>query len=169
MDWLWIVAIVAASAIACCLIWVYSNRKKIFKKCSKQDRKAKKQEKKSKKEEKKAKRTQEKVPITSQPQEKQEAKLSFTEKQIDTTGKVQIEGEPFISSDESSVDDNDQYDQVARMRPRNMSRMRERIPFEYHDFDLENHQSIKEQLQSLTPEMKAIVFANLLDKRDDQF
>ena len=52
--------------------------------------------------------------------------------------------------------------------PRRMTRRV--VPTDYDETDYDDaRQGLKEQLRSLSPEMKAVVFANLLDRKDDQF
>lgn len=160
-NWLWVVLIVVGSGVACALIWLYSNRKKIFKKRSKEEKKAQKEAKKIKKEAKKA------PPAPAAP-EKQKDELSFSEKQVEIIDNVQIQSEEYVPSDDFAGSGAIEYATVPRRMPRRRPQTDYERPRRF-EVEEEQRESLKDQLRSLTPEMKAVVFGNLLDRKDDQF
>lgn len=158
MNWLWIVAIVAAAAMACVLIWLYSNRKKFFKRRSKEEKKARKEAKIAKKEAKNA-------TVEPQPPQKKDDELIFTERETQVADDIQIQCEAYDSL--GSSEDAGEYEIDFRRFDRRMPQMQN--DFTQYDYDVDQKESLKDQLRALTPEMKAVVFGNLLDRKDDQF
>lgn len=168
MNWLWIVLLIVGAAIACVLVWAYSNRKKIFKKRTKEEKKAKKQAKKILKDERNAKKVLKTIPAAPVEEKKESDELSFSEKQIEIIDNAKVASEAYVPSSDFVKSEKIEYVGMPRRMPRR------RIPMETErqssfKFDEEKKLSLKEQLQSLSPEMKAVVFANLLDKKDDLF
>lgn len=161
-NWLWVILIVVGAGVACALIWLYSNRKKIFKKRSKAEKKAKKEAKKIKKAAKNA-------PPTPAAPEKQKDELSFSEKQVEIIGNAQIQSEEYVPSDDFAGGETIEYATMPRRMPRRRPQMDYDRPRRYEVEEEEQRESLKDQLRALTPEMKAVVFGNLLDRKDDQF
>lgn len=157
MNWLWIVLIIVGAAIACGLVFVVEKRKKIFKRHTKEEKKAK-------KEAKLAKKAAKNTPAMPPEPKKQEDEISFNEKQIEIIDDAKIESEEYTPSEDFVETDMTQYVGIPRRMTRRV------VPTDYDETDYDDErQGLKEQLRSLSPEMKAVVFANLLDRKDDQF
>lgn len=166
-NWLWVVLIVVGSGVACVLIWMYSNRHNIFKRRSKDEKKAKKQTKKIAKDEKKAKKVVEAAQKADAETRKDSDELSFSEKQIEVIDNIKIQSEGYVPSDDFAGTDTIEYASLPRRMPR---RRPVEMPKREYNFEAQTErESLKDQLRSLTPEMKAVVFGNLLDRKDDQF
>lgn len=166
-NWLWIVLIVVGSGVACVLIWMYSNRHNIFKRRSKEEKNAKKQTKKIAKEEKKAKKVVKTTQLAETKARKDSDELSFSEKQIEIVDNVKIQSEGYVPSDDFAGAETIEYATLPRRAPR---RRPVEMPKREYNFETNTErESLKDQLRSLTPEMKAVVFGNLLDRKDDQF
>lgn len=161
MNWLWIVLLIVGAAIACVLVWAYSNRKKIFKKRTKEEKKARKEAKIAKKQAKKA------PPAPPKPPKKDD-ELSFSENQIEIINNVKVASEAYVPSDGFAQAAPAEYATTSRRMARRRPQMEIERPRSF-EFEEEQRPSLKDQLQSLSPEMKAVVFANLLDKKDDLF
>lgn len=157
MNWLWIVLIIVGAAIACGLVFVVEKRKKIFKRRTKEEKKAK-------KEAKLAKKAAKNAPAMPPEPKKQEDEISFNEKQIEIIDAVKVESEQYTPSEDFVETDMTQYVGIPRRMHRRV------VPTDYDETDYDDERpGLKEQLRSLSPEMKAVVFANLLDRKDDQF
>lgn len=167
INWLWIVLLSAGAAMACFMLWLYSNRKKIFKKRSKDEKKAKKSAKKIKKQEKVAKKEAKKIETPPLETKKEEDSVSFKEKIFEVSKDVNVEGEQYVPSGEFVKNVVPEYVGMVRRMPR---RRPVEAPAPQPTYEVtEQRMSLKEQLLSLSPEMKAVVFGNLLDRKDEQF
>lgn len=132
---------------------LYDNRKKIFKKRVK---KAKKADVDKKEEEKKP----------AQKEEKQESKISFQKREV---AKQEVSA-PVIEDLEINTNQTQEYSQSFSAS----NRMRRPMPQRQfsqpqHNFFTPRKRTIKDQIDDLSPEMKAILFSNALGKKDDQF
>ena len=161
-PWLWIVIIIICAAIATTLLALATKLKKIkikeiFKK-------------KPKKEPKKDKKLEEVPPLP--PAEPEKPKVQFSENKKQT---------PIVCKNEQYQPTSDfrtkepAYSQMAMGgRPRRRPMPRPTMMQDFDDFDSFRRAhgyslSIKEQIEALSPEMKAILFGKVLDKKDDLF
>ncbi len=164
-DWLWIVLIVIAAIILTAGAYVLANKKNIFKK----------REKKPKTKTKKAAKVKEK-PLPPPPPPKED--VVFEEKTKKKENSFVAENEQYTPSIEFTKS-GETYTpiasiQVARRRPRPpMSQQPTKTEDDFDSFRRKHgysnfyKQSIREQIQNLSPEMKAILFGSVLDKKDD--
>ena len=129
---------------------IYDQRKKIFKKRKKKE-KIKKQISTESKEKPKS-------------VEKKELKVSFEEKSLSSVKPVIEEIENPSNEDEKNEEifedfQGEKINQMKRFFPKNR-----RV---YKDEKLSKSASIKEQIKDLSPEMKAILFADILNRKED--
>lgn len=129
---------------------IYDQRKKIFKKRKKKE-KIKKQISTESKEKPKS-------------VEKKELKVSFEEKSLSSV-------KPVIEKIENPSNEDEKNEEVFEDFPREKIRqMKNFFPKNsrvYKDEKLSKSASIKNQIKDLSPEMKAILFADILNRKED--
>ena len=165
--WVWAILIVIAALVICVGIYIYTKRKAIYNNLkSKLSLKHFSKEERSKRKAEKQARKQPATPIEAK---EKEPEISFEEKEIivdEEKPDVQFEG--YLPS--SEFIERPAY--VQEDRPT----LRRRFPnsrFEQANWNrqrtIQQQQKlpIKEQIKNLSPEMKAIIFANVLDSRLD--
>lgn len=187
MTWLWIIVIVLGAAIACGALYVIEKRKKIFKKRTKEEKAASKAKKTAKKEAKLAKKQNLPPKVEETPKEE----LSFSEKKVkEPQAAATFEAEPYLpepnfgSDSVATAGGFEGRPGLAGMGP-NMSDMQRRRMMEQRMRQMQqrgmmsaaprrasfsSRESVREQIDNLSPEMKAILFSNALArKEDDEF
>lgn len=159
MLWLWIPLIIVGAVLICLFVFLYDKRKSIFKIFSKQERKAKKE----KRSLKKSSKLQKDIKHVEHKDE-----VIFEEKNIEVVNNESLQVEEYLPSDQFVEND------VMPYIPKFNRRRPERRDISHYEslrrkYGYENKKSIKEQIDSLSPEMKAILFGNVLDRKDDEF
>ena len=168
--WIWIVLILIGAGVVCAIAVVWSKKSQIeqtvkealsFKWLSKDARAVRKQ-----------KRLDKKQPPAPPPEKtpSEEDKLSFTETHLPQQKPESLEGEIYEPSSRFEAEPAT-YSSMARPNFRRMPRRetsfsRRPIP------RIRERTKLKDQIKGLSPEMKAVVFANLLDSKldeDDKF
>ena len=129
---------------------IYDQRKKIFKKRKKKE-KIKKQISTESKEKPKS-------------VEKKELKVSFEEKSLSSVKPVIEEIENPSNEDEKNEE---VFEDFPREKIRQMKNFFPKNSRVYKDENLSKSASIKKQIKDLSPEMKAILFADILNRKED--
>lgn len=155
MLWLWITLIGLGALCFCGLVFVIEKRKKIFKKRSKVQRA-----------EKKKAKLAEKQPPQTLP-EKPKDDVSLNEDVVEVLSEDGVHEEVYTPS--SEFVEEVVYPVVSRQRPiRRDPNAFANFKREY--FPIEEKVPIKQQIKELSPEIKALLFAGVLDRKpDDQF
>ena len=123
---------------------IFDKRKKIFKKKVKTEKTVKEQEKKE---------------IT----EKKEKKISFDKK-----SKNEKPQQAMLVEKIEEEKDSAQYQMQSEQSTRSIPRFNRQSNLERRRYyKQKSKKSIKQQIKDLSPEMKAILFANLLERKDD--
>lgn len=185
MTWLWIIVIVLGAAIACGALYVIEKRKKIFKKRTKEEKAAAKAKKAAKKEAKLAKKQN----LPPKEEEKPKEELSLSEKKIKqpepaatfeaepyspegafngSMASSAFEGRPGFAGMNGQMTDM-QRRQMMEQRMRQMQQ-RGRMPGAPRRPSFSSRESVREQIDNLSPEMKVLLLTGALErKEDDEF
>lgn len=165
--WAWILLIIAVGVVICLLTFLFAKRKQIASKIFSAIKPKSRQERHKKKLQKREK--QEPKIVKKDDTNKQDEKLSFEETRapIASNAGPSIEGEVYEPS--GGFNEDFRYTKLSEPQRRrtfnreNFSANRN-IPSFIQD---KRKETIKEQIQNLSPEMKAIIFANVLDSKID--
>lgn len=129
---------------------IYDQRKKIFKKRKKKEKIKKQISTESKEKPKNV--------------EKKELKVSFEEKSLSSVKPVIEEIENPSNEDEKNEE---VFEDFPREKIRQMKNFFPKNSRVYKDEKLSKSASIKNQIKDLSPEMKAILFADILNRKED--
>lgn len=129
---------------------IYDQRKKIFKKRKKKEKIKKQISTESKEKPKNV--------------EKKELKVSFEEKSLSSVKPVIEEIENLSNEDEKNEEI---FEDFPREKIRQMKNFFPKNSRVYKDENLSKSASIKKQIKDLSPEMKAILFADILNRKED--
>ncbi len=172
-NWLWIVVILCCAAVATVFLGIYKNRKNIFKKKEKTPKNQKENVKNSSKKQKNKKPSKKTpTPIVPPVEEKPQEELVFEERVVEVVPKTNGVAQSYTPSKEFAsqrIDYAPLSQASMRRRPRPQMPTPQQQIDDFDSFRMNNaySMSIKEQIKNLSPEMKAIIFGNLLDKKDE--
>lgn len=164
--WLLICLIVLGAIFICLIVFFIEKRKEFFKKI-KEKLKIKKPTKQIK-EKKKNIKDNKAVPKTDQETKTQDdVEISFTEKEIIINEDGQkLECEPY--QPDQSFETTPNYDVYQPSYRRRRSMFDQRRDYNKSQHFVKTREPIKDQIKALSPEMKAILFANVLDTKLDK-
>ena len=165
-TWL-LICLIVLGAILLCLIVFFMEKRKEFLKKIKEKLKIKKPTKKIK-EKKKNIKDNKAVPKTDQETKTQDdEEISFTEKEIIINEDGQkLECEPY--QPDQSFETTPDYDVVQPSYRRRRSMFDQRRDYNRSQHFVKTREPIKDQIKALSPEMKAILFANVLETKLDE-
>lgn len=146
---LWIAILVVLGLLILCVLFKF--RKKIFKKKTP-----------------KTKKVEVKKEEVKKPEKTADSRISFEQRE------VKVKKEENVNANIESVEIEDSEERVystgASFAPqRNFRRTFPRSNMQQNSYFGMQNKSIREQINDLSPEMKVILFGNVMGKKDDQF